>query len=150
MQVKIFTIPIIGGEALNEMMNTFLRSKKVLEMEKQLVTKGDQAYWCFCISFLDAEGSDVAATKPKVDYREILDPKSFERYSRLRDLRNNLAKEEKTPPYAVFTNEELASIAKIEELTLQELKKVKGVGEKKVEKYGKFILEALKKDEKSE
>jgi len=28
MQIKIFTIPIIGGEKMNEEMNVFLRSKK--------------------------------------------------------------------------------------------------------------------------
>jgi hypothetical protein len=29
MQIKLFTIPILGGEKLNEELNLFLRSKKV-------------------------------------------------------------------------------------------------------------------------
>ena len=34
----IFSIPIIGGEKLNDEINTFLRSKKILDVEGQLVT----------------------------------------------------------------------------------------------------------------
>ena len=37
MQIKIFTIPIMGGEKLLEEMNVFLRSKKVLQVEQHLV-----------------------------------------------------------------------------------------------------------------
>jgi len=33
MQVKIFTIPILGGEMLLEEMNLFLRTKKVLQLK---------------------------------------------------------------------------------------------------------------------
>ena len=45
MQVKIFTIPIIGGERVNEEMNTFLRSKKVLQIEKEFLASS--AAWSF-------------------------------------------------------------------------------------------------------
>ena len=34
MQIKIFMIPAFDGSHLNEEMNLFLRSKKVLEVEK--------------------------------------------------------------------------------------------------------------------
>ena len=37
MQIKIFTIPIMGGELLVEEMNVFLRSKKVLQLKEHLV-----------------------------------------------------------------------------------------------------------------
>ena len=37
MQIKIFTIPIMGGGKLLEEMNVFLRSKKVLQVEQHLV-----------------------------------------------------------------------------------------------------------------
>ena len=33
MQVKFFTIPIVGGEKISEELNVFLRSNKVLETE---------------------------------------------------------------------------------------------------------------------
>ena len=33
MQIKVFTIPVLGGERANEELNTFLRSKRVLQEE---------------------------------------------------------------------------------------------------------------------
>jgi len=53
MQIKIFSIPIPGGEALNEEMNLFLRSKKVLHVDSRLVNHAQGAFWCFCIKYLD-------------------------------------------------------------------------------------------------
>jgi hypothetical protein len=54
MQVKIYTIPIIGGESLNEEMNTFLRSKKVLQVvERQIVSEIHGIFWSFCIKYLE-------------------------------------------------------------------------------------------------
>ncbi len=38
--------------------------------------------------------------------------------------------------YAVFTDEELSNIAKLDEITAPNMLKIKGIGEKKVEKYG--------------
>ncbi len=38
MQIQIFTIPIIGGEQINDEMNRFLRTHKVLQTESQLVS----------------------------------------------------------------------------------------------------------------
>ena len=38
MQLQIFSIPTIGGEKTNEEMNKFLRSCKLIDIDKQLVT----------------------------------------------------------------------------------------------------------------
>ena len=48
----------------------------------------------------------------------------------------------------VFTNEELAELAKIEGLTEAKMKSVKGIGQKKVEKYGHHFLPKSPQDEK--
>ncbi len=42
MQVKFFTIPIIGGEQINEEMNLFLRSHQVLQTDFKLITNSIQ------------------------------------------------------------------------------------------------------------
>ena len=46
MQLKIFSIPITGGENINEELNRFLRAKKIIKLEKQLVVLGAEAFWC--------------------------------------------------------------------------------------------------------
>lgn len=53
MQIKIFTIPIMGGEKLTEDLNAFLRSRKILQTESQLVQDGQGAFWCFCIKYIE-------------------------------------------------------------------------------------------------
>ncbi len=146
MQIKIFTIPIPGGEQMNDEMNVFLRSKKVLQVESEFVSNAQGAFWCFCIKYL---GDAMPINRGKVDYRLVLDDESFKRFSRMRETRKQLAKDDGVPAYAIFTDEELAGLAKIEVLTPTTLRSVKGIGEKKVEKYGAHFL--TKKDhEKSE
>ena len=139
MQIKIFTISVPGGEHLVEEMNLFLRSKKVLQVENQLVQQPQGACWCFCIKYLD----DVATTerdKQRPDYRQLLDDAAFKRFNTLRDIRKRVAQGEAVPAYAVFTDEELSSIAKMEVVTPDGLKSVPGIGEKKIEKYGRHFL----------
>ena len=86
--------------------------------------------------------------KPKVDYAKVLDEASFKRFSKMREIRKRLATEESLPAYAIFTDEELSNIAKIEDLTLAKMKSIKGIGEKKVEKYELLFLTKTN-DEKS-
>ena len=134
MQIKFYTIPIMGGEMLADEMNVFLRSKKILQVENQL----QGTSWCFCIKYLD----DVASSdreRQKVDYRQVLDEATFKRFAALRDIRKRVAEEESVPAYVVFTDEELAAIAKLEVITPAGLRAVKGVGEKKIEKYGHYF-----------
>ena len=50
----------------------------------------------------------------------------------------------------VFTNAELAKIAELEEKTPENLKSIKGIGKKRVEKYGQQLLELFHKEEQKE
>jgi superfamily II DNA helicase RecQ len=138
MQIKLFTIPIQGGEMITEEMNKFLRSKRVLQTESHLISSSSGAFWCFCIQYLEENTSPVG--KGKTDYREVLDEASFARFARMRQIRKGLALEEGIPAYAIFTDEEMAGLARMEELTLSNMKTIKGVGEKKIEKYGAHFI----------
>jgi superfamily II DNA helicase RecQ len=138
MQIKIFTIPILGGEQITEEMNRFLRGKKILQTEHHLVTNTEGTFWCFCIKYLP-DNFQPSAQKKKIDYREVLDSKSFQRFALMRETRKELAKEEGIPAYAVFTDAELAELAKIETLTATAMKNVQGIGSGKIEKYGKHF-----------
>ena len=66
----------------------------------------------------------------------MLDEPVFRRFAQLREIRKRLSAEEKTPPYVIFTDAELASLAQFDPLTLEDMKTVKDIGEKKIEKYG--------------
>lgn len=139
MQIKMYSIPVMGGELLMEEMNVFLRTKKVLQVEKHFLPTSQSGSWTFCISYLD----DVSITdkdKPKTDYSKILDEAGFKRFTKMREIRKRLATEDALPAYAIFTDEELSNIAKIEDLSLAKIKTIKGIGDKKVEKYGQHFL----------
>jgi superfamily II DNA helicase RecQ len=79
-----------------------------------------------------------------VDYKESLSPEAFSRFSALRKTRKQIAADALVPAYAVFTDAELAQIASLAEVTLASMRTVKGVGQKKVEKYGALLMEGLK------
>jgi len=140
MQIKIFTVPIPGGEEINEEMNTFLRSKKVLQTESRLVQNSSGTFWCFCIRYLDEQFRKSG--RKKVDYRQELDKESFQRFTGMRRIRKQLADKEGIPAFAVFTDKELAALARLTPLTSAAMRSVEGIGEKKVEKYGKYFVKA--------
>lgn len=68
-----------------------------------------------------------------------------ELFQKLRNLRTEIAKEEKVPPYLVFSDKTLVHMCAVKPATKAELLSVTGVGEFKFEKYGKRFLEAVSK-----
>jgi superfamily II DNA helicase RecQ len=78
-----------------------------------------------------------------LDYKEILEPADFACFVRLRELRKELAKKEEVPAYAIFTNEQLAEIAKSRPSSPSGLTKIEGIGESRAKKYGTEFLKAL-------
>jgi len=149
MQIKLFTIPAFHSETATGEMNKFLRSHRVLEVQQEFVATQNGAYWCYSIKYIKGENNIYNNRKEKKDYRQILDKKNFEIFEKLREHRKEIAKNDVVPAYAVFTDAELAEMAKLSDITKQSIKNIKGIGEKRVEKYGKLIVEMLKKNETS-
>jgi hypothetical protein len=70
MQIKIISVPLVGGEQANEELNLLLRSKKVLQVENQLISHATGIYWCFCVKYLDMPPGLLPGEKAaKTDYR---------------------------------------------------------------------------------
>ncbi len=142
MQIRIFNIPITdSGEALAEM-NRFLSNHKVLEMDQKFFQNERGGCWTFCIHFMpDQTPGGNTGGRTKTDYKQVLSEPQFAVFSRLREIRKGLAGEDGVPAYAVFTDEELANIARLPELTEKALATIPGIGEKKISRYGKPMLE---------
>ena len=147
MQIKIFNIPIGADESQTEEMNHFLRANKIIDVKKELAMFDGNSCWTFCITYMLASkpteltNGKASGNSPKVDYKEILSPEDFEKFSNFRKLRKQIADSEAVPAYAVFTDAELAELAKLSELTLVAMHNIPGIGKKKVDKYGNaFIL----------
>lgn len=150
MQIKIFKIPAEDDGILQEELNRFLRGRKVLGIQQELVANTEGIFWCFCVRYV--EGGFVAEQKGRVDYRAILSEEAFEKFSRLRQCRKEVAEALNEKIYMVFTNEELGKMTELEELTMENIATIKGIGEKKLKKYVQPLLEryqVLEKDETS-
>lgn len=142
MQIQVFTVPIFEGvEELNAM-NKFLRSHRVAEVQKTFIPTASGGSWSFCVTYLESvKVVDPEIKKGKIDYRNVLDEKDFALFCEMRKIRKQIAENEAIPPFAVFTDAELAEIARLETITLSSMKSISGIGEKKIEKYGSCFLE---------
>lgn len=65
-------------------------------------------------------------------------------FEKLRSLRTVIAKEEKVPPYIVFSDKTLTHMCVVKPQTKTEMLSVSGVGEFKYEKYGERFLECVR------
>jgi superfamily II DNA helicase RecQ len=139
MQVALFEIGP-GDTATLEALNRFLRGHRVLTLDRQPRDGG----WSFCVTYLlgpaPATGAPEGRKPEKIDYRTVLDAPTFALFAQLRDLRKTLAEAESLPAYAVFTNEQLAEIAKARCRTPAELGKIDGLGTARLEKYAVQVL----------
>lgn len=64
-------------------------------------------------------------------------------FEKLRALRTEIAKEERVPPYMVFSDKTLTHMCILKPKTKEEMLSVSGVGEFKYEKYGERFLNVL-------
>ena len=148
MQIKLFTIPVDDSGAAQQEINTFLKGHKIQEIEQKLISNNNGACWCFCVRYLDTVFSAAPESKAKVDYRQVLDEPTFQKFSNLRAIRKQAAAAEGLSAFILFTDEELAELAKLEEITVKSMLGIKGIGEKKVERYAprskkRFIATSL-------
>jgi ATP-dependent DNA helicase RecQ len=70
-------------------------------------------------------------------------PASEELFALLRALRKNLADEQGVPPYVVFSDATLRELAARKPATLTEFRSIGGVGDVKMERYGRIFLDAI-------
>ncbi len=142
MQIQVFTVPILEGEEILSEMNKFLRSHRVAEIQKSFIPTATGGSWSFCITYLESvKVVDSEIKKGKIDYRNVLNERDFALFCEMRKVRKQIAEKEAIPPFAVFTDAELAEIAKLETVTISSMKGIAGIGEKKLEKYGSYFIE---------
>lgn len=80
----------------------------------------------------------------KVINQNTLNNTGMDLFAKLRALRYQLAKEEKVPPYLIFSDKTLTDMCKKCPVTKEEMLQVTGVGEAKQDKYGGFFIQEIK------
>ena len=142
MQIELFYLNE-GDTAELERCNLFLRSNKILAVE----TSSQQNKWTLLIKYIPSNLKKIShAAADRIDYKEVLSESEFVRFAKMREVRKIMSEEFQLPAYVIFTNEELSQLSKIENISLQNMTKAEGVGEKKREKYGARFMELYNTD----
>jgi len=140
-QYTSFYISPFGEKSVTEELNVFLRSNRIVNVEKKLIDGERGTGWVFLIEYGNMDGKNVpGGQSQRVDYREVLNPVEYALYDKLRALRKELSEKSGIPVYAVFTNEQLASMVKKTPKTAKDLLSITGVGEARVKQYGESFL----------
>lgn len=84
--------------------------------------------------------------KPKPESKIELKDEGFnpQLYGHLRDLRTKLAKQQKLPPYVIFSNKTLEALTRYQPKDVASALKVPGIGETKLQRYGEPFLETIR------
>jgi len=147
MSLKFFVVPVHHSIASEEELNGFLASHKILSIDRQLVDQGVNSFWAICVDYLASTrqetGQNPNLSRSRVDYKTILPPEEFEVFSRLRQVRKEMAQIEAVPVYALFTNEQLAQMVQRRCRSRSDLEQIEGIGESKIEKYADRLLPEL-------
>lgn len=142
MQIKLFTMPAFGGDEVEAEVNRFLRSHRVLQLERHFVAE-QGGYWALMVEYT---GGDPVAEAPPASRRERKDPSAEmsdaekERFNLYRDVRKEIAQQRAIPPYLVFTNEELAILARLPVVNEETTKDIKGIGPQRLKDYVAYFF----------
>jgi superfamily II DNA helicase RecQ len=149
MKLQTFHIPVLAPEAAQDALNRHLASHRVAHVDRQFVADGAASFWAVCVTSIDGSegtgvaGADAARKARSVDWREKLSVDEFALYDRLRSARKAQAETEGLPPYAVFSNEQLAAMVQGRVTTAAALAAIEGVGEARMRRYAELFLPLL-------
>jgi len=68
--------------------------------------------------------------------------------SALKEQRTELAREQGVPPYIIFHDSTLLEMMKLRPINLEQFKRLNGVGQAKLEKYGRQFIEVIQSVQK--
>ncbi|GIM29422.1 ATP-dependent DNA helicase RecQ [Clostridium polyendosporum] len=87
------------------------------------------------------KGKEKAILRLKNSAIEVVEDEIL--FKKLRILRKNMAEKDGVKPYIIFSDASLIEIANFKPRSREELLSIRGVGEKKLQRYGEFILNLI-------
>lgn len=146
MRIAVFNVPAVRPtdeqiEALNEALEG-INPKRINAF---IVSDRDVPMWSVLL-FLDDKSQHRAS---KIEPEITTDMVDMELYEALVDWRRHTAQKDNLPEYFIIHNSSLREISALKPLTMEELLKVKGIGDWKAKKFGESILEIVRAFEKN-
>jgi len=143
-----FFISPFGEKSVTEELNEFLRSHRIVNVEKRLIDGERGTGWVFLIEYgNDGNKNSSGNSSQRIDYREVLNPVEYALFDKLRSLRKEIAEKSGIPVYAIFTNDQLAGMVKNHPKSTKDLFSISGVGEARVKQYGEAFINLFLKEE---
>jgi len=144
-QFMTFFVSPFGEPTSHAELNNFLRSHRIINVEKRLIDGERGTGWVFLVEYSDVDGQRASYTmSSKVDWRDVLNPSQFAMYDLLRKKRKEIGDKTKIPLYGIFSNEQLALMAQNPPKTKEEFLKIKGINEQKYKQFGEMFLDVIK------
>jgi len=152
---RIVTIPFDSeaGCFCEATLSEFLDGKEILEVIPRFFVDRGRPFWTVFVRFRPLEPSDGQSRPDREktgnqrsrssDVEATLDPQAKAIYKALLSWRSERARSDGIPPYIIMTNAQAAKLAQRRPTTLEGVRSVPGLGEKKVATYGKKILEVI-------
>ena len=148
MKLNFFSISSLSPDQGQTALNLFCAQHRVVSVEKQFVALGMESFWSICVTTIEGKWAEPSnenqnLKRDRIDYKEILSEQDFTVFAELRNLRKSLAEQEGVPAYALFTNEQLATMVTQRVQNIVALGSIEGIGKARLEKYGGLFLHAL-------
>ena len=146
MAFRIITVPLPETQDREQEVNHFLATHAVVGVQRRFVERGEDAFLVFVIEYASGAAPPREKEAPpqvQVDWREELDDDQYRVLNLLRDVRKRLAEEEGVKVFNVFTNAQLVEMVRRRVPSLAALKEVPKVGDGRIEKYGRQVMEVL-------
>ncbi len=137
MAIKIITLPFNEEKEmfLEEAIDNFCLNKKIIKLKEEFFVQSGKAYWTIFVEY--------ETILPKIKEETNLSEAEKILFEKLRVWRREKAEENGIPVYLISTNEQLKEIIRKRPKTFEEIKRINGFGKKKIEKYGKELIEII-------
>lgn len=138
MPYKVIIIPYDESKEifLDEDFNNFCLNKKIKLLKAEFFKNNEKPYWSVFIEY-----QSILEETEKV--KDLSEAESL-LLQRLKEWRREKAEKLGFPVYIICNNSQLISIVKKVPKTLESLRQIKCFGRKKIENYGKEILDIIK------
>ncbi len=142
MKLRVFTLAYDPVEQRfdDAELNDFLEHRDVVSVAEHLFVHEQLPTWALMVTWREPRPAPRQGKRKNPDWVADLDEADTAVYDALRSWRNARAQEEGKPAYALFTNRQLAEIARRRPTSVSAIGEVQGIGPSRVERYGEDVL----------
>ncbi len=154
MKTRIFSLrfsPTEEGFQTKDLDN-FMKDSDIISVSDHFFLHEGHPWLCLIVSYReDNRRNDVpisskhvsTQSEVKKDWRDTLDDERKQIFDLLRHWRAVKSQKDGLPPYVILTNRQVAEIVQANVTSVADLRKIDGIGDGKIQRFGNDILAIL-------